>query len=611
MFDITEIKDPSFIKKLNIKELEALAFDIREFIIKNVATTGGHLASNLGVVEITLALHYVFDSPNDKFLFDVGHQSYVHKILTGRAKEFHTLRQLNGVSGYINKDESIHDIWESGHSSTSISAQAGLISALEHTNTNGRVISLIGDSSIANGIAFEGLNFLGQYQDKNPIIILNDNKMGINRSVGAMNRFLNGLRGSKGWRKVHGVSQKVLPNWLMNFLHKTKRGIKGFIQRDNIFEDLGFDYYGPYEGNNIKGLIKILQRAKNNNTPCIIHLITRKGQGYKPAEANMTDFHGVDGFVPETGIINENNENISFTEVVANELVKLREEIEFKLISPAMISSSKLTKFNELYPADCIDVGIAEEHATAMAAGMALGGLKSVLMMYSTFAQRAFDQLLNDVTRQNLNVFLLLDRAGVVGKDGPTHQGIYDLAMLSLMPNMKIMMGKDASEVKGLLEYGLKEEGPIALRYPKLKTIDGEKLEIVNEDWEIITEGSKGYLISYGPDVLRIKKIVEDNKLDLTIVNARFIRPLDQKLLDKIAFDNKPILIYEQVVESSSLAMMINFYFTQNKYNTSLINYMAFNTNQIITHGDIIEVLDYYHMGDKDILEKIKSIWKD
>ena len=611
MFDITEIKDPSFIKKLNIKELEALAFDIREFIIKNVATTGGHLASNLGVVEITLALHYVFDSPNDKFLFDVGHQSYVHKILTGRAKEFHTLRQLNGVSGYINKDESIHDIWESGHSSTSISAQAGLISALEHTNTNGRVISLIGDSSIANGIAFEGLNFLGQYQDKNPIIILNDNKMGINRSVGAMNRFLNGLRGSKGWRKVHGVSQKVLPNWLMNFLHKTKRGIKGFIQRDNIFEDLGFDYYGPYEGNNIKGLIKILQRAKNNNTPCIIHLITRKGQGYKPAEANMTDFHGVDGFVPETGIINENNENISFTEVVANELVKLREEIEFKLISPAMISSSKLTKFTELYPADCIDVGIAEEHAAAMAAGMALGGLKSVLMMYSTFAQRAFDQLLNDVTRQNLNVFLLLDRAGVVGKDGPTHQGIYDLAMLSLMPNMKIMMGKDASEVKGLLEYGLKEEGPIALRYPKLKTIDGEKLEIVNEDWEIITEGSKGYLISYGPDVLRIKKIVEDNKLDLTIVNARFIRPLDQKLLDKIAFDNKPILIYEQVVESSSLAMMINFYFTQNKYNTSLINYMAFNTNQIITHGDIIEVLDYYHMGDKDILEKIKSIWKD
>lgn len=611
MFDITQIKDPSFIKKLNIKELEALAFDIREFIIQNVAATGGHLASNLGVVEITLALHYVFDSPNDKFLFDVGHQAYVHKILTGRANEFHTLRKLNGLSGYISKDESIHDIWESGHSSTSISAQAGLISAMEATNTSGRVISLIGDSSIANGIAFEGLNFLGQYQDKNPIIILNDNKMGINKSVGAMNRFLNGLRGSKGWRKVHGVGQKVLPNWLMSILHKTKRGIKGFVQRDNIFEDLGFDYYGPYEGNNIKGLIKILQRAKNTNSPCLIHIITRKGQGYKPAETNMIDFHGVEGFALETGIINQNNESISFTEVVANELLELRKDIDFKLISPAMISSSKLNEFARLYPNDILDVGIAEEHAAVMAAGMALGNLKSVLMMYSTFAQRAFDQLLNDICRQNLNVLLLLDRAGVVGKDGPTHQGVYDLAMLSLMPNIKIMMGKDAKEVKGLLEYGLKHTGPIALRYPKLKTVDDEKLPIINEEWEIINRGNKGYLISYGPDVLRLKQIVEENKLDLTVINARFIRPLDKKLLDEIANEYKPILIYEQVVESSSLAMMISYYFMQNRYNTNLINSMSFNTDLIITHGDINEVLEHYHMGDKDILDRVNEIWKD
>ena len=611
MFDIKEIKDPSFIKKLNIKELEALAFDIREFIIKNVAATGGHLASNLGVVELTIALHYVFDSPTDKFIFDVGHQSYVHKILTGRANEFHTLRKLNGISGYISKDESVHDIWESGHSSTSISAQAGLISAMEATNTKGRVISLIGDSSIANGIAFEGLNYLGQYQDKNPIIILNDNKMGINRSVGAMNRFLNGLRGSKGWRKVHGVGQKVLPNWLMTFSHKVKRGIKGFIQSDNIFEDLGFDYYGPYEGNNIKGLIKILQRVKNNNTPCIIHLITRKGQGYKPAEMTMTGFHGVDGFVPETGVINENKVDISFTEVVANELVKLREEVEFKLISPAMISSSKLTEFAKLYPNDSIDCGIAEEHAAIMSAGMALGGLKSVLIMYSTFAQRAFDQLLNDITRQNLDVLLLLDRAGVVGKDGPTHQGIYDLAMLQLMPNIKIMMGKDAAETKGLLEYGLKTKGPIALRYPKLKTVEMDKTVILDEKWEIVLEGSKGYLISYGPDVVRLCRLVKENDLDLTVINARFIRPIDNKMLDMIAGSNKPILIYEQVVESSSLAMMISYYFTKQKYNNSLIHNMAFNNNQIITHGDISEVLDYYNMGDLDILDKIKNIWKD
>lgn len=609
MFKIEDIKDPSFIKQLNKKELEALAADIREFIIKNVAVTGGHLASNLGVVEITLALHYVFDSPKDKFLFDVGHQAYVHKILTGRAKEFHTLRKLNGLSGYINKEESIHDIWESGHSSTSISAQAGLISAMEHNQEEGRVISLIGDSSIANGIAFEGLNFLGQYQDKNPIIILNDNKMGINKSVGAMNRFLNRLRGSKGWRRVHGVGQKIIPNFIIRLLHKTKRAFKALIQRDNIFEDLGFDYYGPYEGNNVNGLIKILKRAKNANSPILIHLITRKGQGYKPAEANMTDFHGIDGFTPETGVINQNTTTVSYTEIVSDKLLELRKEKEFKLISPAMISSSKLTKFKETYPKDCIDTGIAEEHATVMAAGLSLGNVKSVLMMYSTFAQRAFDQLLNDVARQKLDVFLLLDRAGVVGKDGPTHQGIYDIAMLGLMPNMKIMMGRNAGEVKGLITYGMNQKTPIALRYPKSSTTYTQEVLIEDEKWEIVKEGNKGYIISYGPDVERILHLVNENNLDLTVINARFIRPLDKDFLLKIG--NKPILVYEQVIESSSLAMMISYFLSSNNINTNNLHHMAFDTNQIVTHGDIIDVLDYYHLGDKDILERIKEIWKD
>ena len=605
MFNLLEIKDPTFIKKLNMKELEVLATEIREFIIENVRVTGGHLASNLGVVEITIAMHYVFDSPNDMFLFDVGHQSYVHKILTGRAKDFVNLRKLNGISGYISKDESIHDIWESGHSSTSISAQAGLMEALEHHQTGGRVISLIGDSSIANGVAFEGLNFLGQYQDKNPIIILNDNKMGINKSVGAMNLFLNRLRGSKGWRKVHGASQKIFPNWFMSFLHKTKRAFKAFVQRDNIFEDLGFDYYGPYEGNKIAGLIKVLQCAKQNHSPCIIHLITRKGQGYKPAEEDMTLYHGIDG------MNNNNQDNISYTEIVAQKLLELKEEMDFKLISPAMISSSKLTKFKETYPTDCIDVGIAEEHAAVMAAGMALGNLKAVLMMYSTFAQRSFDYLLNDISRQNLDVFLLLDRAGVVGKDGPTHQGIYDIAMLGLMPNIKIMMGKDAGETKGLVTYGMKHKGPIALRYPKLSTSPGEEVMITDEKWEVVNEGSKGYIISYGPDVMRILNIIKENNLDLTLINARFIRPLDEELLKTINEENKPILIYEQVVAASSLAMMITYFYASNKYNTSNINTMSFDTNEIVTHGDISEVLEHYHLGDEDILERIKEIWKD
>ena len=611
MFKVEEIKDPSFIKQLNNKELEALATDIREFIIKNVAATGGHLASNLGVVEITLAMHYVFDSPKDKFLFDVGHQAYVHKILTGRADKFHTLRKLDGISGYVSRDESEHDIWESGHSSTSISAQAGLIAALNNANIEGRVISLIGDSSIANGVAFEGLNFLGQDQSKQPIIILNDNKMGINKSVGAMTKLLNRIRGSKGFRAVRGVSMKILPNFLINFLHKIKRGIKGFVQRDNIFEDLGFDYYGPYEGNNVSGLIKILKRAKGSSTPCIIHIVTRKGQGYKPAELNMTDFHGVDGFNPETGEIKKSGNGISYTQLVSNELLKLREKHKFSLICPAMISSAKLSTFKEKYPSDCYDVGIAEEHATVMAAGMAIGNQKSIVMMYSTFAQRAFDHILNDVCRSNLDVAFLFDRAGVVGKDGSTHQGVYDLAMLNLMPNIKIMMGKDASETKGLLEYAITHKGPIALRYPKNMVVDEEKVSILDESWQYILRGNKGFIISYGPDLSRIENIVKENNLDISVINARFIRPLDKNILDEIAKTNLPIIIYEQVVETASLGMMVTSYFNKKSYNTLNIHTMSFNQDEVVRHGEITEVLERHNLGDKDILERVVSLCKD
>lgn len=611
MFTITDIKDPSFIKQLNIKELEALADDIREFIIKNVSVTGGHLASNLGVVEITIAMHYVFDSPTDKFLFDVGHQAYIHKILTGRANEFPTLRQLNGLSGYISKEESIHDIWESGHSSTSISAQAGLIASQKYNNETGRVISLIGDSAIANGIAFEGLNFLGQDQSKQPIIILNDNKMGINKSVGAMNTFLNRIRGSKGFRAMRNVSMKIFPKFFVKFLHKTKRGIKGFVQRDNIFEDLGFDYYGPYEGNKIAGLIRVFKRAKESNTPCIIHLVTRKGNGYKPAEDNMTDYHGVDGFNLETGSIHKEENLVSFTKIMADELLELRKKHTFSLICPAMISSAKLNEFKEMYPSDCYDVGIAEEHATVMAAGMALGNTKSVVMLYSTFAQRAFDQMLNDVARQNLDVLFMLDRAGVVGRDGATHQGIYDIAMLNLMPNFKIAMPRNASEAKGLLEYGIKNKGPFALRYPKLSIMDNEKEDIIDESWQVVREGTEGYIVTYGADVDRILTIINENNLDFTLINARFIRPLDEAMLDKIAQSNLPLFVYEQVVESSCLAMMMNFYFMKKGYNIPKFKKMSFETNTIVTHGNIASVLDYYKLGDKDILEALSSLCKD
>lgn len=608
MINLYDIKDPSFLKQMNIKELTELACNIRKFLIDSISATGGHLASNLGSLEATIAMHYVFDSPNDKLLFDVGHQSYVHKILTGRAKDFESLRKLDGLSGYINKNESTHDIWESGHAGTTISAQAGLIAAQKYTKDSGRVIAFIGDASIASGVAFEGLNFLGQDQSKTPIIILNDNKMGISKSVGALNKFLSKIRGGKAMRSTHDFLIKIFPAFLTNFFHKVKRGIKGFIQKDNIFEDLGFDYYGPYEGNDIKILIKIYEKVKRSKKPAIIHIITRKGQGYEPAVSNMPLFHGVESFDSNTGNINKSDSLKSFSEIMALELVRLREKYQFSLICPAMIDAAKLNCFKEKYPNDTYDVGIAEAHAAVMAAGMSLGNVRVVVPYYSTFAQRAFDHMLNDICRQNLPVIFLLDRAGVVGKDGSTHQGIYDIAMLNLMPNIKVAMGKDAEESKGLLEYALKDNSPIAIRYPRAKAEDLEPKLITNMDWQIELEGNLGYVISYGPDLLRIKRIILENKLDVTLVNARFIKPYDVKMLSSIGLSKKPVLVYEQVVESASLGMNIVSYFAKEGFDATKVLRMSFNNDDIVRHGQIESVLERYHLGDSDILDWIKKL---
>ena len=396
MIDLEKIENPSFIKNLSIKELEELAKQIRQFLIENISKTGGHLSSNLGVVELTLAMYYVFDSENDTFLFDVGHQSYVHKILTGRAKEFKTLRQFNGLSGYIKKDESKYDKWESGHSSTTISAMSGMIVADEDASK--RVISLIGDAAITNGVALEGLNFLGQMKEKNPIIILNDNKMGISKSVGALSKAFAKLRG-KNNRKVRNKNN-ITPNFISTFTHKVKRGIKGFIQQDNIFEDLGFDYFGPYNGNDIATVIKVLKNVKTTKGPIIVHMLTKKGLGYELSEKDrIGDFHGVSPFDIATGKpLEEVKTNVaSYSKIVADYLYKKREIKPFYVINPAMKSGSKLDDFAEKYKESFFDVGIAEEHATVMAAGLASSNKDVVLLMYSTFAQRAYDYILNQI----------------------------------------------------------------------------------------------------------------------------------------------------------------------------------------------------------------------
>ncbi len=609
MVDLLDIKDPSFIKELSIKELKILAEDIRKFLIENISKTGGHLSSNLGVVEITLAMYYVFDPEKDKFLFDVGHQSYVHKILTGRAKDFATLRQFGGLSGYINKKESKYDVWESGHSSTTISAMAGMLIAEEEKQN--KIISLIGDSSIVNGVALEGLNFLGSKKDLAPIIILNDNKMGITKSVGALSGALSKLRGTKVWLGIKRFFNFIFPNFINRFLHKVKRSIKAFVQQDNIFEDMGFDYHGPIKGNDIRACIKALKRIKNNNEPLILHILTEKGKGYKFSENDPAgNYHGVGPFDIETGKPVNNNvlNSHTYSEIVSEYLINKREKQQFYVVTPAMKSGAKLDKFANLYKKDFYDVGIAEEHAAVMSAGMALANKKVVLLYYSTFAQRAYDQILNDIARQDLGVIIGIDRAGVVGEDGETHQGLYDVSMFTGMPNIIVTMPKDAKELVGMFNYAFNINKPFVIRYPKSNEIvDLASLDydyILDNSWDELIRGKDTCLISYGPDLIRLEKLIKDNNLEVGLVNARFIKPVDNDMLNELSNRYSKIVVIEQVVNNGSLYSLILDYYNKNNISIN-IDSMNFNVDTLLPHGKVEEVLNNYGLSDEEIINKI------
>lgn len=605
MFDLTKIENPEFLTKLNFKEKEALAKDIRNFLINNISKTGGHLASNLGIVELSIALYSVFDYKTTDILYDVGHQSYVHKILTGRAKYFSTLRQKNGLSGYIKKEESPYDVFESGHSSTSISALAGLMLA---EGKKKKVIAVIGDASIVNGVSFEALNYLGTLKDYNPLIILNDNKMGISKSVGSLNLVFDRLRSKKIIIKLKKFFNNLLPKCLTNSFHRFKRAVKGFIQHDNIFEDLGFDYYGPVDGNNIKSITKALERVKVVEGPVVLHVLTEKGKGYKLAEQDeIGNFHGVEPFDIKTGkpLKPKLNNIHSFSEVVSESLIKLREEREFYIITPAMKVGAKLEKFSRLFPNSLIDVGIAEEHGAVMSAGLVLGGKKVVLLMYSTFAQRAYDFILNDICREDLPVIIGIDRAGVVGHDGPTHQGIYDVAMFSSMPNIIICAPRNAKEVMGLFNTAFNISHPIVIRYPRRDIYcDFDAMEISKTPltWDIVKDGKKAICLAYGPILDYLDKIISDAKLDVILVNARVIKPLDYKMLDYLKSLNLPFFVVEEVIESGSLYDKLKLEGITN------IKGLHFRVDDIIPQGEIDEILSDYGFNKENIIKELESL---
>ncbi|PKK94493.1 MAG: 1-deoxy-D-xylulose-5-phosphate synthase, partial [Tenericutes bacterium HGW-Tenericutes-5] len=469
--DLKKIQDPQFLKALSIEELQNLANDIRLFLIDSLSKTGGHLSSNLGVVELTIALHYVFNSPEDKIIFDVGHQAYVHKILTGRAKDFDRLRMFEGLSGYQKRNESIHDVWEAGHSSTAIAAVAGFEVAKEINHNKGKNIAVVGDGSLNSGLSFEALNFLGHKGNVAPIIVLNDNEMSISKNVGRLSKLLNKTRAGKFYNYAAKTKRK-LPKFIYRMKVRLANMIRGFANNLTIFDEFGFSYYGPIDGHDIKDLIKFLKHIKHKNKPVVLHVITKKGKGYLPAENDTVGlWHGVGKFDKETGeFINKNKENfITWSNIFSNYIIDYaKDKDNFKVVIPAMITGSGLIEFEKMYPDKIIDVGICESFAVCFSSALALNNVKIYLPIYSSFLQRAYDQVLHDLARHEAHIVIGIDRAGVVGADGETHQGIYDIAYLKHIPNIEIVQPSNAVEAHSLLNYAFdKASKSVAIRYSR------------------------------------------------------------------------------------------------------------------------------------------------
>ena len=561
---IYDIDSPQQIKNMSIEELKELAGDIRQFLIDSVSKTGGHLSGNLGVVELTIAMHYVFNSPKDKFIFDVGHQSYVHKILTGRSREFANLRQKGGISGFQRRNESLHDPWEAGHSSTSLSAALGMAIARDLKNEKFEILPVIGDGALTGGMAMEALNDIGA-KHKKVIIIFNDNNMSISKNHGGIEQRLTSLRASNLYRTIKkDVKSNVNPN-LLHTLSNVRDTIKHEMLHATLFREFNLDYIGPVDGHDISALIKVLETAKEHSGPIVVHVRTKKGKGYPFAEQDKDGkWHGVSAFDPLTGssLTQLPYNELSWSEVISKTLMNLAmKNPNIVAITPAMAQGSKLIEFSKAFPDRFFDCGIAEQHAITMAAGMSVGGLQPFVSVYSSFLQRAYDQMNHDVARMNLPVVVGIDRAGIVGEDGATHQGIYDIAFLRSIPNLVLSQPKDAIEAQNLMYTAFKEKRPFCIRYPrgnaKWKQVEHyEKIPVGSWTYHIVGIPEQ-IVITYGPDVDRVIAKAKANSMGLMVVNARFFKPLDTKMLDTLIKENLPIVVFETDCEIGSLSSAI------------------------------------------------------
>ena len=615
--EIKKIENPRFLKQLNIDELNQLSQDIRDFLIENISKTGGHFSSNLGIVELTVALHYVFDSPKDKFLFDVGHQAYVHKILTGRAPMFNKLKKYGGMCGFQNRHESIHDPWEAGHSSTTISGATGLAIARDLKKENFEVISIIGDAALMSGESLEALNFLGGIDTK-VIVILNDNNMSISRNVGGLSNFLSDVRMSYKYNQAKSnyteiLSQSAFGQKIFDVTKRVKDKVKRKILLDTPFSQFDLDYIGPVDGHNIEELIRALETVKNLDHSVVLHVLTKKGKGYEPAEKDRSGvYHSVGAFDIVKGIQPVlDKEKHSWSQVVSDHVEYLmNKHDDICVITPAMITGSCLQKIFKNYPDRSFDVGIAEEHAMTLAAGLSQGKEFPFLSVYSSFFQRAYDQLNHDIARMNLSCLIGIDRAGLVGGDGATHHGVFDIGLIAPIPGVIIMAPKDEEEAQKMINTAYQnKDHPYVMRYSKNKVIDthqhtDETIKV--GQWEIIKEMEDAAInvVTYGDNVLAVLKMAETDHLPINIINARFIKPIDKDMLERMS--DKPIIVYETDLMNGSLGSIMSLYYEKNHVNVDM-SFIGID-DHYVTFGDNESLYKQEHISLNDLKNKIEEI---
>jgi len=607
---LSEIDSPSDLRELSESQLKQLADEARGFLIETVSQTGGHLAANLGTVELTIALHYIFQTPHDQLVWDVGHQSYIHKILTGRRDAMSTIRQQNGLAGFPKRSESAYDSFGVGHSSTSISAALGMAIASKQTGSDKRACAIIGDGAMTAGMAFEALNHAGDL-DANLLVILNDNDMSISPNVGGLSNYLARVLSGKLYSGMREGSKKVLstipPVW--ELARRAEEHMKGMVVPGTLFEELGFNYIGPIDGHDLPTLIKTLRNLRELPGPQFLHIVTQKGKGYAPAEDNPCGFHGVSKFDPESGeALSKAGSKPSYTEIFGQWLCDMAEHDSNLIgITPAMREGSGMVEFAQQYPNQYIDVGIAEQHSVTLAAGLACEGVKPVVAIYSTFLQRAYDQLIHDVAIQNLPVLFAIDRAGLVGPDGPTHAGMFDLSYLRCIPNMLIMAPTDENECRQMLSTGYKHNGPAAVRYPRGTGTGTDVIRDISTlpigKGQITREGAQVALLVFGSPLKEAS--IAAKSLNATVVNMRFVKPIDDALIAKLATSHDLLVTIEENVIAGGAGSAVQESLMMQDINLPLLQLGL--PDKFVGHGDRESLLSECGLDSSAIIRAVET----